>query len=599
MVQRLNGKQSSYRLLMQYIVWMLRIDMRRVAGLFVIQLLGSLLTGMNVILVSRIANLAIGVYQQTDPLSALFFWLAVTLGLAAINNSLWPLFSLQEEKVRLELEESLLQDLQDKASRLRLEVFERSDFHDLLGRARSVTEPGFMLNISYDLFHMVRSAFNMFTISAVVLWWNPWLFFAIAITALPSPIMKWLEVQKLFQLEKEQIPDVRLRNYYAGIMRSREAAKEVRTFGLADWLHSRWQGLFWQVEDAKFRLSVRNNVKHVLLYSLGVVGVSCGIAWCVAAVLNGSLNEGRFAAMFVALGGVSAGIRSVFDSFSRVSGSLLRIGDFFDYMLLGPEEEPATTAKQPSEQASFVLEHVSFRYPQTDRDALQDVCCTFCDGERIALIGENGSGKTTLVKLLAGLYQPTEGVIRFGDTDLQLIDMAELRRRMAVVFQDFNRYAFTVRDNIGFGNVMELQHGGLIQDAAVRSGADEIIAGLPQGYDTLLTKQFSGGTELSGGQWQKLAIARSYMREAAIAMLDEPTSALDPKAESDVLRQFLATSQNKTAFIVSHRLGLARFCDRILLMQDGRIVEQGSHDELVAKNGEYAQLWAMQSQWYN
>jgi ATP-binding cassette subfamily B protein len=382
-------------------------------------------------------------------------------------------------------------------------------------------------------------------------------------------------------------------------MRSSEAAKEVRAFGLAEWLYGRWQRLFWQVENKRFQLSVRNNVKLVLLYAFGIAGVACGMVWCVVAVLNGSLNEGRFAAMFIALGGISAGIRDVFDNFSRLSGNLLRIGDFFDYMLLGPEEAPAICAKQPPDRASFALEHVSFRYPQSERDALHDICCTFHEGERIALIGENGSGKTTLVKLLAGLYQPTEGVIRYGGIDMETLDMGSLRSQMTVVFQDFNRYAFTVRDNIALGNVRELQHSSLIREAAVRSGADEIIADLPQGYDTLLTKQFSGGTELSGGQWQKLAIARSYIRDAAIAMLDEPTSALDPQAESDVLRQFLETSQGKTAFIVSHRLGLARFCDRIILMRDGRIIEQGSHNELVARNGEYAQLWAMQSQWYN
>ena len=216
----------------------------------------------------------------------------------------------------------------------------------------------------------------------------------------------------------------------------------------------------------------------------------------------------------------------------------------------------------------------------------------------MALVGENGAGKTTLVKVLTGLYRPTEGRVLYGGRDLAEFDLRTLRDRQAAVFQDHVRYAFTLSDNVGYGRAEHRDDRTAVEAAAARGGADAVAAALPQGYDTLLTQQFSGGTDLSGGQWQRVAVSRGFMRDAPLVVLDEPTAALDPKAEADVFHRFAAMAGGRTALLVSHRLGFARLCDRVLVLGDGRLIEQGTHDDLVAAGGTYARMWEMQAQWY-
>lgn len=597
MVSMFASIKNSLKMLLRFSAWMFAIDRKRIVFLFGIEIAGAVIAAVNLVIVSKIVNEAVGVFHGSQSFDVIFKWIVIFALLSFFNSFLWPMFTLQEEKIRLELEDALLRDLQDKTQRLRMEAFERSDFQDILNRARTVTEPGYLLNVTYDFFHILRSGLSMVSISAIVLWWSPWLVFAIALTALPTPIVKLMEVRKLFVLEKARMPNIRLLSYLATIMSSRESAKEVRVFGMKDWLLARWRELFWNVENERFQVTLRNSSKYVSAFSFGVLGVSGGILWCVVSVLTGGLNAGRFSAMILALQGISTGVQDVFNRFGDLAGRLLWLDDFFLYLRLEPEEKTVLPLKQPKENA-YYLSHVSFRYPQSNKDALKDISCKINEGEKIALVGENGSGKTTLVKLLAGLYIPTKGEIQFGGIPVQQIDPVLLRKRMAVIFQDFNKYALSVKENIGFGQIDRLHDEALIEQAAVQSGASQMVRELPNGYQTLLTKTFSGGTDLSGGQWQSLAIARSYMRRSDLVFLDEPTAALDPKAESEVLTRFLELSKNKTAFVVSHRLGLARHCDRIIVMKDGQIAEQGTHEELVALNREYAHLWAVQSQWY-
>jgi ABC-type multidrug transport system fused ATPase/permease subunit len=576
---------------------MFAMDRRRVAFLFVIEIVGAVFAAVNLVLVSKIVNEAVGVFQGSQSFNVMFMWITFFALLSFFNSFLWPMFMLQEEKIRLELEDVLLHDLQGKTQRLRMEAFERSDFQDILNRAKTVAEPGYLLNVTYDFFHILRSGLSVISISVIVLWWSPWLFIAIALTALPTPIVKLLEVRKLFGLEKARMPQLRLLNYLATIMSSRESAKEVRTFGMKNWLLARWRELFWRVENERFQVALRNSTKYVSAYSFGVLGVAGGILWCVVSVMTGGLNAGRFSAMLLALQSISAGVQEVFNRFGDLAGRLLWLDDFFLYLQLEPEEKTELGLLKPEEN-TYLINHVSFCYPQSKIDALKDVSIKIHTGEKVALVGENGSGKTTLVKLLTGLYLPTEGEIQYGGVPLEQMEQVFLRQKMAVIFQDFNQYALSVKENIGFGQVDRLHDQALIEQAAMQSGASRMIHELPNGYETLLTKKFSDGTDLSGGQWQSLAIARSYIRKSNLVFLDEPTAALDPKAESEVLTRFLELSKNKTAFVVSHRLGLARHCDRIIVMKDGRIAEQGTHEELVALNGEYAHLWAVQSQWY-
>ena len=238
------------------------------------------------------------------------------------------------------------------------------------------------------------------------------------------------------------------------------------------------------------------------------------------------------------------------------------------------------------------------RYPQAESPAIDGISFTIKPGERVALVGANGSGKTTLVKVLLGLFGPTKGEVRYGELDLARASRDELWNQTAAVFQDYTRFAFTLGENIGFGRVDRMSEQDEVERAARQGGAHTIAEHLPGGYGTLLTKEFTGGTELSGGEWQRVAISRGFMRNAAMVVLDEPTASLDPKAEADVFRRFLTMAGGCSTILVSHRLGSARLCDRILVLKEGRLVENGTHDELLSRAGEYARMWALQAQWY-
>ncbi|WP_135550716.1 ABC transporter ATP-binding protein [Paenibacillus cymbidii] len=599
MVQLDNNRENKWtvRLIVRFVVWMFAIAPKRVTVLFVIQVVTSTVPGANIIIFSRIVEQAVLVYQGASHIESIILWIAAATALQVFSSFLRPLFSLKEDSLRQQLEEVALRGMQDKTNRLRLEALERTDFQDLLTRARRLAEPGFFFSMTNEFFMIIQSAMSVLSVSAVVIWWNPWLLFAICATTLPVPIVKWVEYRRKYTLEKKQIPEARLRNYLSGLMQSLAAAKEVRAFGMGEWLFSRWKELYWRVENDIFQDTRRHTIRYTSFYIFSVIGLAGAIAWCAASVSFGTLSTGRFSALLFGLENVSNGVRIIFERFGFMADRLQRIGDFFAYMDLEPEEDSVDKRKH-RKSSPITLEGVSFQYPLAKKNAISDITFTIQPREKVALIGANGSGKTTLIKLLLGLYRPTSGKIRYGDIDGEIVDLRDLQSNIAVVFQDFNKYSVTVHDNIGFGNIAALDNIVQIRAAAARSGADELIAGLPHEYETLLTKRFTGGVDLSGGQWQKIAIARAFMRDTELISLDEPTAALDPKAESDVLHRFLEMAGAKTTILVSHRLGLARFCDRIILLKEGRITEQGTHDELLASDGEYALLWSLQSQWY-
>ena len=277
---------------------------------------------------------------------------------------------------------------------------------------------------------------------------------------------------------------------------------------------------------------------------------------------------------------------------------VVRLSHLPEFLALGQTDRKGGSPAPTSIREGVALRNMSFTYPGGTAPVLSSIDLEIRRGETVALVGENGAGKTTLTKVLLGLYQPTGGVVTVDGTDLREIDLASWRDRAGAVFQDYMTYAFTARENIGMGRIGELENIEAIGDAAARSGAHTVIEALPQGYETLLGREFEGGRDLSRGEWQSLAIARLYLRDAELLVLDEPTSALDALAEVEVYRQFLDVSSDKSVLLISHRLGSARLADRVVFLKDGEIVEQGTHDELVQAGGAYSELFAMQAEWY-
>ena len=587
------------RTFLRFLAWMIRTDPWRATASLGLQFTAGLLPAAAVWAVRGLFDRGLDVYEGRLAAEAMVPWLAlwaaVTLAQSAIREWSWTILL---ERLKQEMEDRLLEQLQAKSRSLRLEVFERADFHDLLGRAREAATPGFFLNVLGATYAIITGAVTALSVGLLVGSWDPLLLLAVVLVSLPPPLAGMVHNLHQFYLQREQTQAQRLRGYLEGTLTGRDAAKEVRVFGLGPALIAWWEHLYWRVAGATYRQRRRHYAVGGSLAAFSLLALGAAVAWSAWAVLEGGLSAGQFAAMIVALRQVRLGVARLVNRMSFLAVRLLNIADLFIYLDLGPEEPRGGKEMGALSRTPIAARGLSFQYPQADRPALEEITCTIRPGERVALVGANGAGKTTLVKILLGLFRPTAGELRYGDLEAEEVDRDRLRDQSAAVFQDYTRFAFSLGENIGFGRSERMGERSEIEHAARQGGADTVAGGLPEGYDTLLTREFEGGTELSGGEWQRVAISRGFMRRADLVVLDEPTASLDPQAEADVFRRFLSMSGGRTTIVVSHRLGSARLCDRILVLKEGRLVEDGTHEELVSRGGEYARMWDLQAGWY-
>ncbi len=403
-----------------------------------------------------------------------------------------------------------------------------------------------------------------------------------------------------FHLHREQTQAQRLRGYLEGTLTGRDAAKEVRVFGLGPVLTGWWEHLYWRVADLLYRQRRRH-------YAMG--GLPCRPSafwgWAPASagrrgrLSQGGLSAGQFAAMIVALRQVRFGVAQLVNRMGFLSVRLLNIADLFIYLDLGPEEPKGGKKHrrpcQDTDRGSRPLLPLSPGGPPRPRG---DHRLHPAGRARRPGRAPTAPARPPSSRSCWGCSGPQAGELRYGGLHAEEVDRDQLRDQSAAVFQDYTRFAFTLGENIGFGRSERMGDPGEVERAARQGGADTVAGHLPEGYETLLTREFEGGTELSGGEWQRVAISRGFMRRAGLVVLDEPTASLDPQAEADVFRRFLSMSGGRTTIVVSHRLGSARLCDRILVLKEGRLVENGTHDELVSRGGEYARMWSLQAGWY-
>ena len=597
---RLLERPPGPRTFLRFLGWMIRTDPRRAITSLALQFTAGLLPAATVWAVREIFDRGVDLYEGRLPVEALLPWLAmwaaVTLAETGIRMWSWTILL---ERLKQEMEDRLLEQLQVKSRSLRLEVFERADFHDLLRRAQEAATPGFFLNILFDIYIIITRSLTAVSVAVVVGLWDPLLLVAIVLVTLPHPLAALVHNIHEFYLHRGQTQAQRLRGYLERTLTGRDAAKEVRVFGLGPTLIGWWEHLYWRVADLIYRQRRRHYAIGGFLAAFSLLGLAAGVGWSAWAVLEGGLSAGQFAAMIVALRQVRLSVSHLVSYMSSMSVRLLNIADLFIYLDLGPEEPPGVDDIGSLARIPIAARGLCFRYPQADRPALEEITFTIRPGERVALVGANGSGKTTLVKILLGLFRPTAGELRYGGLEAERVNRHQLRDQSAAVFQDYTRFAFPLGENIGFGRSERMGERSEIERAARQGGAEAVAGRLPEGYDTLLTREFEGGTELSGGEWQRVAISRGFMREGDFVVLDEPTASLDPQAEADVFRRFLSMAGGRTTIVVSHRLGSARLCDRILVLEEGRLIENGTHDELVSRGGEYARMWALQAGWYD
>ncbi|MGB3617468.1 MAG: ABC transporter ATP-binding protein [Catalinimonas sp.] len=530
-------------------------------------------------------------------LSYLFTLLAVEFGLAIVSDLLNRGITLLDSLLGdLFANESSVRLMQHAAA-LDLQQFEDADFYDKLERARRQTV-GRTVLMSQTL-SQFQDLVTMVFLSVGLVAFNPWLIALLVVAVIPAFMGESYFNERSYSLTRNWTPQRRELDYlrYAGA--SDETAKEIKIFGLSDFLVERFRTLADRFYGENRKLVVRRAVWGTFFAALGSVGYYGAYVFIVLRTVQGEISLGDLtflAGSFQRLRGLLEG---VLNRFNAVSEGALYLNDFFEFFALRPRirsAEGAPPVPTPVREG-FTFEDVGFKYDGTERWAIRHLDFHLRAGEKLALVGENGAGKTTLVKLLARLYDPTEGRILLDGRDLRDYDPADLRRHIGVIFQDFFRYQFTAADNIAVGQIEDRRERARIETAAVQSLADGVIKSLPGKYDQKIGRRF-GGVDLSGGQWQKVALGRAYMREAQLLILDEPTAALDARAEYEVFERFADLTRGKTAVLISHRFSTVRMADRILVLDGGRVLELGTHEDLLVADGRYAELFNLQARGY-
>ena len=440
----------------------------------------------------------------------------------------------------------------------------------------------------------------MVAFAAGLLVYAPWLILLLAVALVPAFIGEAHFNALGYSLNYQWTPERRQLEYLRQTGASVETAKEVKIFNLHRFLVGRYRALAEKFYLANRALARRRAFWGALLAALGTLGYYVAYAYIAWRTVTGDFSIGDLTFLAGSFRRLRQLLEGLLVGFSQVAGQALYLDDLYSFFEIEPEiasRADAVPVPRPIERG-FVFENVGFRYPGADAWALRGVGFELHAGEVLALVGENGAGKTTLVKLLARLYEPDEGRILLDGRDLRDYDLDDLRANIGVIFQDFVRYHLTAGETIGVGRIEALDDGARIRDAARQAMADGMIQALPLGYDQVIGRRFKNGVDLSGGQWQKIAIARAYMRDAQVMILDEPTAALDARSEFEVFQRFKELSQRRTAVLISHRFSSVRMADRILVLAGGRVEASGTHDELMAQGGRYAELFELQAAGY-
>jgi len=483
------------------------------------------------------------------------------------------------------------------AAELDVIAYEDPVFYDRLERARvQATDRLAMIQM---LGRLVQQVITTITLSASIIYFSPWLLLLLIAGVLPAFLgeshFAFLGYAKNFR----QTPVRRQLDYLRVLGGSKEAAKELKLFGLSKFLTDRFTRLSDEVYEENVALSRRKLIAGALLSVIGSLGYYSAYVYVIWRTVIGALSIGSLYFLAGAILQASTNIQQIFSTLSGVADQALFLTDLLAFFEMQPtitSQPNALPAPRPIRRG-FQFRNVSFAYPGSSRLILKNLNFTLHPGERVALIGENGQGKTTIVKLITRLYDPTEGQVLLDGIDLREYDLEDLYREIGVIFQDFMRYEMTARENVAVGRIEEIEDLDRIAAAAHKSLADEVIAKVG-GYDQMLGRRFETGVDLSGGEWQKLALARAYLRDAQLLILDEPTAALDARSEYEVFERFAELTGGKMALFISHRFSTVRMADRIVVLADGRITEDGSHEGLMALGGQYSEMFELQAASY-
>lgn len=523
---------------------------------------------------------------------------ALEFGLACLSDLLSRANSLCDSLLGDRFTNRVSVRLMQHATVLDLATFEDPVFYDKLERARRQTTG--RMGLLAGILRIGQDMVSLVSMSVGLIVFSPWLMALLVAAVIPAFLGENHYSKLAYSVLFRRTPQRRQLDYLRLLGASAQSAKEVKIFGLGSYLTKRYGSVAQSIEDENRGLAIRRAVVGTLLNFVATGGYYGAYLVVLSRTLAGAISLGMFTFLTGAFSRSRSYIENMLSGFNDITEEAMYLKDLFDFFEIRPTVQsngPALPAPRPIRDG-FEFQNVTFGYPGSDKAVVKDINFRLHAGEKVALIGQNGAGKTTLVKLLARLYDPTGGRILLDGVDLRDYDVEDLRREIGVIFQDYMRYDAIVRENIGFGKIDALGDEQRIRGAALKSLAQSVIDKLPGGFEQMVGRRFDGGLDLSGGEWQKFALARAYMRDAQLLILDEPTATLDARAEYEVFQRFADLTRGRMAVLISHRFSTVRMADRILVLVDGRIQEEGTHHELLAVGGQYAELFELQAAGY-
>lgn len=574
-------------------------DKKLFVGMILLKLIESGVPIVNIYLTKLFVDAITDVVNGTASIGYCMLIFIVQTSFNLANMGLTKIDSYYQNKWTTIISFQIEKRIIDKATRIPLVHYDTHDFYNNLIRTSSGIGPrGIQLVMSIlDIGKAIITLSGCIAI-LVSLHWG--FIFAAVVFLMPSFLNNLLIGTRQYNLFITQTPDERFGMYLSAELKSKHMAKELRVFGHAGYLLSLWENTYKKINEQKFKLERKNQRS-----SFGIDVLSKGIDILIfggLVLLIGvkQITVGSFMAYMQAVSSMQANLNVISFRMSQFYTESLYIEEFYKFMDMENEADDwAGHLRFPERLSEEIrVENLVFRYPESTRNALDHVSFTIKPGEKVAIVGDNGAGKSTLVKCLIRLYSHTSGTILYDNRDIKEYDMTDFRKHVSVIFQDYVRYFLSVSENIGISDTDNIRDFDRVRSAAMTAGADEFIEKLPEGYDTIVGGGYYGGAELSIGQWQRIALSRALFRDSQLIILDEPTSSMDPIAESQLLEKFLDITEGKTAIFVTHRLGSCRHVDKILVLKEGKLVEQGNHEELMRMNGEYAKMYKEQSKWY-
>jgi len=587
---------------LKYIPRFLGLIWKTSPTLFVLNALGRLIQSVLPVIMLWIGKLLVDevilqMNADEKSMSQIWVYIAAEFGLALASDLLNRWTQLSDGLMGDLYSNQSSVELIQKAARMELSQLEDSTYYDKLERARRQTTS--RISLMSNVLNQIQDVITITSFIAGLIFFEPLLIILLIVAIVPTFFNELKFSRQSYSLQRSWTPERRELDYLRYIGASDITAKEIKLYGLANFISERFSELADRYFNANKKLSIQRTTWGAFFNVIGVLAYYGAYVVIIIRVVAGALTIGEMTFLSGSFSRLRRQIQSIFQRFTRITESALYLTDYFDFMDIEPVVHSDNLLPIPEDiHEGFEFRNLSFAYPLTENKVLDNISFKLKKGEKLALVGENGAGKTTLVKLLVRLYEPTSGGIYLDGVNIQSYDKAEYQQMFGAIFQDFVKYYLTAQENIAIGNIEEVENIDRVSSAAEYSLADKVVNELPELYNQILGKRFGNGTELSGGQWQKIALARAYMSEGKVIILDEPTSALDARAEHEVFQRFIGLTKGKTSVIISHRFSTVRMADRIVVLKDGGILEHGTHEELMAKDDLYAELFELQAEGY-